>query len=586
MIVPASFNFPHTGKLLSLSFVLFAAGFPDATAAARRRIRNWRWRAWSASSAASPRPSRSCSISSGFPPTRFNCFSPPASSTRASAHWWRPCTRSPSRCWATCAVTGHLRWHRAAVAGIRRPHAGAGHRPDRRHAPALCDHALAAVFEGHRAGRRCSYVARRSRRPWLGAPSPAPPTSLPPLETIQARSVLRVGYLPDALPFAFVNQRGELVGFDIELAHDLARELGVSLAFVPVDPRRDGGAARRRLLRSRDVGHHAHHRSGPRRAVLGFVPGRNPRVRRAAIISAIGSLIGTQIRKQGPLTIAVPMSRTTCASCTSCCPGDDSRCATTSRRCSRGRRGGCAGAAGRARLGVDAAVSRLLRGGARSGSDPRAAGLPDRQARRTAGARRQYLDRLEAQGRHARLRRTSTGFSDTTQRPLGHGGRSCATSFIGWSDMTELTTSRSRRFVDRSSAARSFGRLSSSVRVTIGARSHRAWSRQHNEDHYLVVRLGRHQETLATSLSRQRRAAAVRRIRLRDARRRRPRRRRRRFGGEPGRAQHHRAPRAALRQVERAHRSRRPPTRSSSAPNGSTRRWTPRCTPERRRARR
>ena len=29
VIVPASFNFPHTGKLLSLSFVLFAGWFAD-----------------------------------------------------------------------------------------------------------------------------------------------------------------------------------------------------------------------------------------------------------------------------------------------------------------------------------------------------------------------------------------------------------------------------------------------------------------------------------------------------------------------------------------------------------------------------
>jgi serine/threonine protein phosphatase PrpC len=42
---------------------------------------------------------------------------------------------------------------------------------------------------------------------------------------------------------------------------------------------------------------------------------------------------------------------------------------------------------------------------------------------------------------------------------------------------------------------------SASVRVTIGARSHQGMLRQRNEDHYLVVRVGRHQETLATSLS-------------------------------------------------------------------------------------
>ena len=39
----------------------------------------------------------------------------------------------------------------------------------------------------------------------------------------------------DALPFAFFNAQGDLVGFDIELAHHLARELGVRLEFMPVD---------------------------------------------------------------------------------------------------------------------------------------------------------------------------------------------------------------------------------------------------------------------------------------------------------------------------------------------------------------
>jgi protein phosphatase len=43
--------------------------------------------------------------------------------------------------------------------------------------------------------------------------------------------------------------------------------------------------------------------------------------------------------------------------------------------------------------------------------------------------------------------------------------------------------------------------LSSSVRVEFGVRSQQGASRERNEDHYLVLRLGRHQETLATSLT-------------------------------------------------------------------------------------
>jgi ABC-type amino acid transport substrate-binding protein len=54
------------------------------------------------------------------------------------------------------------------------------------------------------------------------------------LEHIQTRKLLRVGYMPDNLPFAYFNRKGDLVGFDIEMAHLLARDLGVELAFVPV----------------------------------------------------------------------------------------------------------------------------------------------------------------------------------------------------------------------------------------------------------------------------------------------------------------------------------------------------------------
>jgi Na+/H+-dicarboxylate symporter len=52
--------------------------------------------------------------------------------------------------------------------------------------------------------------------------------SVPALERIRTRGSLRVGFVPDLLPYAFTNARGELVGFDIELAGRLARDLGVA----------------------------------------------------------------------------------------------------------------------------------------------------------------------------------------------------------------------------------------------------------------------------------------------------------------------------------------------------------------------
>jgi len=55
------------------------------------------------------------------------------------------------------------------------------------------------------------------------------------LDEISERGFIRVGYFKDALPFAFINTQDQLVGFDVEMAHKLARELNVALEFVLLD---------------------------------------------------------------------------------------------------------------------------------------------------------------------------------------------------------------------------------------------------------------------------------------------------------------------------------------------------------------
>lgn len=56
----------------------------------------------------------------------------------------------------------------------------------------------------------------------------------PSLESIRSTGVLRVGYHPDVLPFSYFSSSDELVGLDVEMAHLLARELGVRLEFFPI----------------------------------------------------------------------------------------------------------------------------------------------------------------------------------------------------------------------------------------------------------------------------------------------------------------------------------------------------------------
>jgi len=64
---------------------------------------------------------------------------------------------------------------------------------------------------------------------------PLPPRSgqQPALSQIKESGRLRVGFNPTPLPFAYFNDRGELVGYDIAFAYNLAESLGVGIDFVP-----------------------------------------------------------------------------------------------------------------------------------------------------------------------------------------------------------------------------------------------------------------------------------------------------------------------------------------------------------------
>ena len=55
------------------------------------------------------------------------------------------------------------------------------------------------------------------------------------LDRIRERGAIRVGYLRENLPFSYVNADNEVVGFDIEMAHQLAIDLNVTLELIPFD---------------------------------------------------------------------------------------------------------------------------------------------------------------------------------------------------------------------------------------------------------------------------------------------------------------------------------------------------------------
>jgi proton glutamate symport protein len=72
-------------------------------------------------------------------------------------------------------------------------------------------------------------------------PLPAPAADSSVLAAVRERGRVRVGYVDGQAPYSFRNARGELVGFDVEMAHALAADLGVTLELAPVP--REGLAA-------------------------------------------------------------------------------------------------------------------------------------------------------------------------------------------------------------------------------------------------------------------------------------------------------------------------------------------------------
>jgi Na+/H+-dicarboxylate symporter/ABC-type amino acid transport substrate-binding protein len=237
VIVPASFNFPHTGKLLSISFILFAGWFSDAavplTEYPRLALTGLVTFFGSLNVAVPflldlfriPADTFQLFLASGVINSRFGTLV-------AAMHTLTVALLG------TCAMTGALRWDRRrmvryltitailtiGVLGGARLFFGRALSHDY-----TKDKVLAGMQLLHQPVQAVVHKA-----PF----TPAAPETGPRLDVIRRRGLLTVGYLPDSLPYAFFNAAGDLVGFDVELAHRLATELNVRLEFVPIDRER------------------------------------------------------------------------------------------------------------------------------------------------------------------------------------------------------------------------------------------------------------------------------------------------------------------------------------------------------------
>jgi Na+/H+-dicarboxylate symporter/ABC-type amino acid transport substrate-binding protein len=236
VIVPVSFNFPHTGKLLSLSFILFAGWFADAgvTISEYPRLALTGLLTFFGSTSAAV-------------PFLLDLFRIPADTFQLFLATSVINVRFGALLAAVHTVTVALLGS-AAIIGAVRFNAGRIIRY------VIITIVLSAALLG---GLRTlfSTVLRQSfageelvygMRSLINVSEPrivkqaelrddAGRETSSILNAIKKRGVLRVGVFTDRLPFVFLNREHKLVGFDVEMAHHLARDLGVKVEFVDIE---------------------------------------------------------------------------------------------------------------------------------------------------------------------------------------------------------------------------------------------------------------------------------------------------------------------------------------------------------------
>ena len=236
VIIPTSFNFPHTAKVLTLSFVLFASWFSEVTIS------------WSQypklvlTGIASLFGSVDAAV-----PFLLNMFEIPADlfdlflatgvvNSRFGTMVAAMHTLTVALV-GTAAVAGTLSITRASLlrygllsASLTALTIGG--------ARVILEKTLSHEYQADKVLEgmhqlRVSRPAQVFREPQDALLERLDGESL--LDRIRRRGALRVGYFEDGIPYSFFNAAGELVGFDMEMAHELAEELDVGLELVPVD---------------------------------------------------------------------------------------------------------------------------------------------------------------------------------------------------------------------------------------------------------------------------------------------------------------------------------------------------------------
>ncbi len=236
-IVPSFYNFPHAAKLLSLSFVIFAAWFSETLLGASDYPRLALAGIVSLFGSMNvaipflldlvrvPADTFQLFLATGVVNSRFGTLA-------AAMHMVVLAVAGP------CAMSGRRL--------LRAPRIGryllvtAGVTAATVSGLAVTLRALGAgSYEGARVAEELGLLRPSSAGATLLSELPQGPLSPAGsdgsvLEGVRSRGRIRVGFVPGQMPYSHFNSKSQLVGLDVEMAHALAQELGVAVEFAPV----------------------------------------------------------------------------------------------------------------------------------------------------------------------------------------------------------------------------------------------------------------------------------------------------------------------------------------------------------------
>ena len=236
VIVPTSFNFPHAGKLLSISFILFAGWFADAAVPVREYLQlalMGLLTLFGSTTAAVPFLLDLFRI----PADTFQLFlATSVVNARFGALLAALHTVSVALL-GSAAIVGALRFRPArvlrylAITAVLSVATIGGLRM-------LFNTVLKPTFAGEELVYNMRPLmaqpqARLIKQAELGDAVEKPAGSV--VDSIKQRGALRVGVTTNRLPYVFANREHKLVGFDVEMAQLLGRDLGVQVEFVELE---------------------------------------------------------------------------------------------------------------------------------------------------------------------------------------------------------------------------------------------------------------------------------------------------------------------------------------------------------------